>query len=318
MAQVRAIDNPAISPARLAIEACKNDDVSLLIQAISLASNPESRQTVEVVIQRGLQSSLMRTAPRVLSYMLNHGADVSTVYAFMIGSMEEPEKPSLEILEMLIVHGWNINARRNNSSFPLLWHVLRYPDLVEWCLAQGAGVDFPDDPPARGAPPREPLLVYVATQATVATFELLRKNGAPLYQRALHAAVDKAASGSPPHDSSDQPILAAALFKERMEMVRYLVDVIGFGVNSEEWYSSYCCLCRATPLYYVADSIYKKDVREVTWFLLDRGADPDRTSTMGDRPVPSAIGIAQMRSNTRFLEAVQEWQDRQHNNVKTA
>ncbi|KAH8121971.1 hypothetical protein FP744_10009197 [Trichoderma asperellum] len=316
MAQAQNANNAAVHPVRLTIEACKNDDVSLMVLAISLASRPESRNTVQEVIQAGLDRSLSRTAPKILSYLLDHGADVGTVYPQVIGPREEPGKPSLEMLEMLVAHGWDIDARRERTSWPLLWYVLRYPDLVEWCLAQGASVYLPGDTPpwdANGVArqvPRESLLVCAAKHATVATFELLRAKGAPLERRALHEAAEFAAIYAPPYGSA-----ADALFKERVDMVRHLVDVVGLDVNSQEVWPG---KCRGTPLYYIARRNNHKDAREVIWFLLDRGADPDLGSTMGNLQIESAIKDAEMHSNTRFLEAVQEWRDRQHDNVNTA
>ncbi|PTB42622.1 uncharacterized protein TrAFT101_008288 [Trichoderma asperellum] len=319
MAQAQNANDPAVRPVRLTIEACKNDDVSLMVLAISLASKPESRNTVQEVIQAGLNRSLRRTAPKILSYLLDHGADVGTVYAHMIGPSEEPGKPSLEMLEMLIAHGWDIDARHPRTSWPLLWSVLRYPDLVEWCLAQGASVYLPGDTPPRnangvGETPRESLLVCAAKHATVATFELLRERGAPLERRALHEAAEFAAIYALPYGSAADPA-HVALFRERVDMVRHLVDVVGLDVNSQEAWPG---KCRGTPLYYIARRNNRKDAREVIWFLLDRGADPDLGSTMGDLQIESAIKDAEKHSNTRFLEAVQEWRDRQHDNVNTA
>lgn len=316
MAQAQNANNAAVHPARLTIEACKNDDVSLMALAISLASRAESRNTVQEVIQAGLNRSLSRTAPRILSYLLDHGADVGTVYPNVIGPREGPGRPSLEMLEMLVAHGWDVDARRERTSRPLLWDVLRHPDLVQWCLAQGASVHLPGDTPPRDASgvarqtARESLLVCAAREATVATFELLRARGAPLEQRALHEAAEAAAICAPPCGSA-----ADALFRERVDMVRHLVDVAGLDVNSQEAWPG---KCRGTPLYYIASRNNGKDARDVIWFLLDRGADPDLGSTMGELQIASANKEAEMHSNTRFLEAVQEWRDRQHDNTNTA
>jgi hypothetical protein len=328
MAQTQTTIKPAIYPARLTIEACKNDDVSLMAQAISMASNPESRNTVQDVIKAGLRRSLRRAAPRVLSYVLSHGADVSIVDASMIMNSDELAEPSREVLEILIAHGWDINARRDGTSWPLLWYALSYPDLVAWCLAQGASVYLPGDTPPRdakgiGRVPRQSLLECAATTATVATFELLRAKGAPLYRRTLHRAVEYAAIHSPLYEPPRDPIrdvtfkertdmvLGFTLFKERMAMVRHLVDVLGFDVNSEEGWPG---KCRATPLFYVANYKNLKDVRELVWFLLDRGADPNRASTMNEGKIliPSAFEQAQTTHNTCFLEAIKEWQGRSH------
>lgn len=50
MTQTQSIAIHAIYPARWTIEACKNDNVSLMAQAVSMASCPGSRNTVQDVI----------------------------------------------------------------------------------------------------------------------------------------------------------------------------------------------------------------------------------------------------------------------------
>jgi hypothetical protein len=278
------------------------DDVSLMAQAISIASNPESRNTVQEVIQNGLRRSVARSATRVLSYLLDQGAEVSTITAGAIMSKEELVEPSREVLEILIAHGWDINSRGPDSTdWPLLWCVTRYPDLLEWCLAHGASVDLPGDTP--------PVLEIAAAEGSVATFELLRARGAPLGRRTLHRAVEQAAIYVPSGDS-----VRTALFEQRMDMVRHLVDIVGLDVNAvEPWPGKFC----STPLCYVAPR-NNKDAKELIWFLLDRGADPNRAGPLlGDIRVPSALEHAQSCRNTRFLEAVREWQSLQHNNTTT-
>jgi hypothetical protein len=312
MAQTQTNTSQPIYPVRLSIEACKTDDVSLMAQAISIASSPESCDTVQEVIRTGLRRSAARGATRVLSYLLDQGADVSTITAGTIVSSRELVEPSREVLEILIAHGWDIDNRGDDKGWPLLWYVVRYPDLLAWCLAHGASVYLPGDTPLRntngiGCEPRLSLLELAAEEGTVATFELLRARGAPLGRRTLHVAVEHAAIHAPPYDS-----VRTALFEERMDMVRHLVDMVGLDVDAEECWPGKSC---ATPLCYVASYNSGKDARELIWFLLDRGADPNRAFTLGGDRALSALEQAQRIRNTRFLEAVQEWQARQHNNT---
>lgn len=98
-------------------------------------------------------------------------------------------------------------------------------------------------------------------------------------------------------------------------MVRHLVDIVGLDINAEElWPGKFC----STPLCYVASRNDGKDARELIWFLLDRGADPNRARPLvGDIRFPSALEYAQSSCNMRFLEAVKEWQARRHNNTTT-
>lgn len=323
------IDNPAIFPVRLvASKASKNDDVSLMVQALSLAAKPESRNTVQDVFRSGLRHSLGRHALKVLSYLLDNGADVSIVSPGWLFDDEDPlAKPSLEALEMLISHGWDINARQDRKSWPLLWYVVGYHDLVEWCLDHGASVYLPGDTPPRdangvGEVPRISLLERAAGGASVSTFKLLREKGAPFHQGVLHAAVEHAVYNAAPFNGSTSPSTSNIWFNERMAMVRYLVDEVSIDVNSKWWRVG---KPGATPLDFLAGYRSNKDLRELIWFLLDRGADLNHASILKDGyqgyrgediPYPSPLEAAQQQiPNTRFLETVQEWQERQPNNT---
>ena len=301
-----------IPPRRLALEACKADDVSLMAQAILLASSPESRDTVQEVIRASLRRSVASSATRVLSYLLDdQGADVSAISGGTIASVssEESVEPSREVLEILLAHGWDIDSRDRNIGWPLLWYAVRYPDLLAWCLAHGASVYLPGDTPPRdangiGQVPRISLLEYVAEAGTVATFELLRARGAPFHRRTLHRAVEYAAIYAPPYDSA-----RTSRFEERMDMVRHLVDTLGLDVNAEDGWPG---KPYATPLYYVASYNNGKDASELIWFLLDHGADPNYVYTFRGEKVSSVLEQAEANRYTRFLEAVQEWQTRKH------
>lgn len=163
-------------------------------------------------------------------------------------------------------------------------------------------MDLPGDIP--------PVLEIAAGSGSVATFELLRARGAPLGRLTLHRAVKQAFINAPSDDS-----IRDALFEQRMDMVKHLVDIVGLDINAvEPWSGKWC----STPLCYAAFRNYRKDAKELIWFLLDRGADPNRTGPLdGDIILPSALESAQSCRNTRFLEAVREWQALQRNNTTT-
>ena len=90
---------------------------------------------------------------------------------------------------------------------------------MRWFLSHGAHVSFPG-PDVRGNPP---LLEVVARQGTVNTFKLLQAHGAPVGLRCLHSAVESAAFASRDNESEKEA--------QRMEMVRFLVEEIRYGVN---------------------------------------------------------------------------------------
>lgn len=116
MAQTQTNASRPINPLPLTFEACKTDDVSLMAQAISIASSPGSRNTVQEIIQTGLRRSVARGATRVLPYLLDQGADISTITAGSIVNKEELVEPSYEVLEILIARDWDIDSRGPDSS----------------------------------------------------------------------------------------------------------------------------------------------------------------------------------------------------------
>jgi hypothetical protein len=75
-------------------------------------------------------------------------------------------------------------------------------------------VDLPSDIP--------PVLEIAAGSGSVATFELLQARGAPLGRLTLHRAVKQAFINAPSDDS-----IRDALFEQRMDMVKHLVDIVG-------------------------------------------------------------------------------------------
>lgn len=314
------------------VEACKADDVSLMAQALAEATKPGSRMTVQTALQRGLRTALKRKAIKVLSYLLDNGADVSQVHPGWLFNEEEPfAKPSLESLEILIAHGWDIDSRQRPKDWPLLWGVVQYPDLVEWCLDHGASVYLPGDTPpiddsGNTTLSRISLLESAAGEGSVPTFKLLREKGAPFHRCVLHAAVERAVVHAPRFNDSSSN--RSVLFDERLAMIRYLVDEVGIDVKTEWWKLG---RVGATPLEYVAhNSTSGKDVRELVWLLLDRGADPTHASIVKDGckvndgiivykgpdfSYPSPLEVAQGSNRTHIKEAIKEWQNRQRNNT---
>lgn len=311
----------------LRVEACKADDVSLMAQALAEATKPGSRMTVQTALQRGLRTALKRKAIKVLYYLLDNGADVNVINSgYFFGDEDLLAKPSLEALEIVVAHGWDIDTRTSCIDWPLLWSVVRFHDLVEWCLDHGASVYLPGDTPPRdargiGQVPRITVLEAAAERGSVPTFKLLREKGAPFHPGVLHAAVVHAVYSAPPFDGSAEPSTSNVWFNERMAMVRYLVDEAGIDVNTE-WWRPY--QTGATPLDFIAWYNTGKDVRELIWFLLDRGADVNHVSVLAggylgdDGSYLSSLEIAHRGNrspNTPFLNAVQQWQERQRNKI---
>jgi hypothetical protein len=182
------------------------------------------------------------------------------------------------------------------------------------------------------------ILEVVAERGSIATFELLRSKGAPLGWRPLHLAVEYATygheeqtenatddderictdqSGKVLEDHDDKESRAEHDEKKRdamynkkiiwpghdrlMEMVRHLIDVVGFDVNAPDQPAG----CRygsspgrnGTPICYIPGSgMLERDTRELTWMLLDRGADP-----------APALKWAVVCDYPKFAEDVEAW-----------
>lgn len=305
--------NQRQNPMQLSIEACKSDDVSLMEQAISAASLPNSRHTVQDIIQRSTKRAAARRSPRVLQHLLDKGADVTLLTASdTMHPEEEPLAPSLEVLEMLVAHGWDINAQGpQGTERPLLWQVVQSAELVKWCLSHGASVDVPEKPPHVNADgtrsytqrPRPKILGAAAAYGTVETFELLRAKSAPLEPRTLHLAVEQATLLAPEEGGN-----GSAAYVRRMDMVRHLVNELKLDVNAiQPEVGSQC----STPLCYVARRSTSQDFRELVGLLLERGAKLRLdVNSEGAAHLMDPSACAQSSGNTQFLRAVEEWQSR--------
>jgi hypothetical protein len=316
-------------------QACEADDVDLISQALTLGST-------EQVTKLACPRVFSRNAPKVLDYLLTHGSDIKDIAAtaathIALAAYERAFPKSL--VQILLDHGWDINQRHRDQ--PLLWQIVNDGDAVAWCLERGASVLPKGQKPwpefdinnteafaeyFERLPGEEgsdylyycpPILELAARQSTVATFELLRSKAAPLGWRVLHmAAVGRACMAVPEKQASpigegkkqlsDREL--ARTPEERMDMVRHLVDTLKLDVNARDQPPGWILgNFFGRPLHYVAhNSGSKGDSREVTLFLLQRGADPELVDG----------GITPMAYGTgNFLDAVKEWRLMQASNA---
>lgn len=292
----------------LVLRACQADDVSLISEAISVASSPNSQDTIEEALSKAVRWSIRRFATNVLTYVLTHSAKVPT------DSNLSLENHSIEILEILLSHGWDINARHRIGWRPFLWEAIYDGDLVAWCLERGATTIPKDlylegDSECRqeelGCPP---ILELAAGTSTVATFELLRSKGGQLGRQTLHFAAERAVNSG--NRGYEQPGISdkdrARTYSERMAMVIHLVDTLGFDPNALDQPVGWMLPNHwGTPLCYLARSNPNWDFSEVVQFLLQRGADPALKADYGGY---SAIDLAaEHPANQQFLELVENW-----------
>ncbi|KAF2855393.1 hypothetical protein T440DRAFT_504062 [Plenodomus tracheiphilus IPT5] len=291
---LRGFESPTWNLAR---SACETDDTSLIEQAISSCPQQDDPEGLKRYICR---HAIQNNAENALKCIIEQGLDVHSLAPTVVAG----DGRSKAILEILLAHGWDINYRQVSTSGPdaepFMWHIVKDGDLVTWCLEHGASV-FPRN--------QEPLRVGVLTQsqrscrqildcaagyATITTFELLRSKGAPLGWRTLHLAVQTAALAADRLEKREDEdcILkkpeskegqfngnhsdAARNYAERMDMVRHLIDTVGLDVNGLDHPAGRTPGgCMGPPICYVATlSGLRGSTRELTWLLLDRGADP--------------------------------------------
>ncbi|KAM0702009.1 hypothetical protein Q7P35_010919 [Cladosporium inversicolor] len=215
---------------RAITEACKTEDVSLMSQIVSTASEPGSVTTVQEVLELGLKRSTSATATKVLSYVLQRGSDVQGLGEDLTLIWGTFHLPTLETIDVHIAHGWDINSHGTHGSYsePLLWKVLDDSELVERCLYHGARVNLND--PQNGGP--RPILEVAAVNGSAEIFELLRGRGAPLSPRVLPLPVKIANDGvAMDGDSPDVASKRRASYETSLDMVRHLIDVVGLDVN---------------------------------------------------------------------------------------
>lgn len=262
----------------------------LVDQAMLKASQHDDLNDTEL-LNEFCQLAVQNNSTNVLMHLIKQGASVKTLRPRDVAWGETRSKA---ILEIMLVHGWEINARDDSrgdpNDEPFMWSVLRDIELVSWCLEHGASV-FPrgqeplrDDIITMSQRKCQQILEKAAYSATVTTFELLRSQGAPLGWRPLHRAVETAAlyQAYPGEDANrgeeeeKDAKDSARNYEERMAMVRHLVDVVGIDVNAPDQPPDGKVPDRwGTPICYVTKSYgIKTDTRELVWFLLDRGADP--------------------------------------------
>ncbi|KAK3216571.1 hypothetical protein GRF29_1g205000 [Pseudopithomyces chartarum] len=252
------------------------DDTTLLDQAISMTPDDDLDQ----FYRRVCREAIAGNSTTILKFLIDRGRNVKHLEPTDVA--DHGSLPSKATLEFLLAHGWDINFRGYGA--PFMWLMTNHADMIVWCLNHGASV-LPSYQPwyrfgIEQAPRHcDPILERVANREV---FEILRAKGAPLGQRVLHKAVQMAAFG---HEGRDDPEKGTtkqqrdtARQAERLELVRYLLDDVKLDVNApdrEPGSTKGMSSAWGTPLCYVP-GIGRPDLdsRELTWLLLNRGADP--------------------------------------------
>jgi hypothetical protein len=250
-------------------KACKDDDTMLLDEAISMTAAGD----LEGFYADARYTATRNNAMAILNDLIKRGVSVVPRWPLSVVGA------SKETLEFLLAHNWDINARGDsqNDKQPFMWLVATDYDMVKWCLEHGASVHPRGQEVFRDGVTKtkdrhecQQILEIVAPHGSIATFDLLRSKGAPLGWRPLHLAVETATYFVPSDENDD------AKHIERMAMVHYLLDVVGLDVNAPDQPvgSKTLPMHSGTPICYIYDERTGRDNRELTWLLLDRGADP--------------------------------------------
>ncbi|KAF2996810.1 hypothetical protein E8E13_001807 [Curvularia kusanoi] len=302
------------------IQACETDDLALLNKAFSAITSEHSK-----ALQRhALSAAIRNSSHSILGYLLITGiVSVEKLPPSSIHRWPSDLKATEATLELLLAHGWDINyydKTRRDDCQPYMWLIVRNHALVKWCLEHGASVYPPQYQPwARGCSAEdqcicETILEVAARYASVETFELLRSHGAPVGRLTLHAAVEWACHGWPDPEKTSSAYLEYGSYKERLEMVRHLIDVVGLDVNARDLntgaFGEYPHPSGEPPICFIVRAPWEhRDTRDLIWLLLDRGADPTPGLRVADEMAKHVHG-------TKFREDVEAWKAIQESKAK--
>lgn len=299
---------------RIVRKACDTEDITTLDEGIATCP-PED---VEALYRYICGEAVGQNAMTILRTLVGRGLSVIPT------DTRTPVGASKETLDFLLAHGWDINMRpcTVNNHEPFMWHVVSDIDMVKWCLAHGASVYLRDHVPLGDSAEITldqrstcQVLERVAERGTVETFELLHSKGAPVGWRSLHLAVEAAAVhfdmlSLRTHDEDPQPTADTKHLNEkteRMNMVRHLIDVVRCDVNAPDQPVGTRRFGgrRGTPICYILAASSGCDTRELTWLLLDRGADPTPALKLA-----ANFPVCDPPAPPRFMDEVRAWKAR--------
>jgi len=283
--------------------AIETDNTALLDQAISMTPKEDLDQFYSRVCREAIRGS----STTILKSLIDRGRSVKHLEPTDVAYRGNP--PSIATLEFLLAHGWDINWRGYGP--PFMWFMTNNADLIVWCLEHGASVLPSNQSWDRHGVEQVPrhcdaILENAASNGNLEVFKILRAKGAPMGQRVLHKAVEMAAFGYDKHDTpgKDTEKQQSDRVKQAkyLEFVRYLLDEVKLDVDApdqEPLSTKGMSSAWGTPLSYVP-GIGRPDLdsRELTWLLLDRGAEP-----------APALVVAKEMNQTLFLADVAAWKE---------
>ena len=259
-------------PARLLLEAIRNESKEEVAHALQLD---------RTLLAHALSTAVWRGSVPLTTYLLV--IEHAPVEAASIGGFLQ--KPTIELLDVLVSAGWKINERDGTGS-RLLDDVVYDESMVRFCLEHGAEIsDGKENEDAYRYPP---LTEHAARYATVSCFKLLRAHGAKLGRKTLHKAAKGAVFSSP----ENKP--------DRIAMLEYLIIEEGLDVNQLDADESLAGH-PGTPIMYAINDHGGANV--VKWFL-EHGANPRVKSLSFD---VDALGLAELWDNKEVQDVLREY-----------
>jgi hypothetical protein len=243
----------------------------------------------------------------------NEDAPVSELSNFQIS-----ENVSVKLLEVLLAHGWHINAQDEEDGKRLIDWLCHDEKMVRWLVDHGACVKNDGEEKVNNSIPRpnpQPLLETCARVGSLSTFMFLQDCGVKLSRRTLHLTASTGAFiGADPGNLLPAKVRHAAAKEDDEvtesrrnveEILRYLIDEMKLDVNALDTdvpKGIYYC---GTPLNYAAKE--KRGAGVVKWFL-EKGANSTIKSLGGDgNPGMDAKGYAECMGCINVLEALNAW-----------
>lgn len=261
----------SVPPRRLVTEGVRNGSTEAISSALQLDPS---------LLSFALSSAVRKGSVTLTTHLLNNEhASVDTLPVSSVAT-----EPSIELLDILVSAGWNLN-QRSNLGLRLLDMVTSDEELVRWCLDHGAKVsDGKDDEDDFKYPP---ITEETAALGTVSCFKLLRANNARLGRRTLHRAASSAAH------------CAAVDKSERMAMLEYLIKEERLNVNQLDTNDKLAGHL-GTPIAYAAK---EKDGADVVAWLLNNGADPKIRDYFGNH---DALSLAEFYGNEEVARVLRQ------------
>ncbi len=95
-------------------QGCEVDDANLISKALCLSGSPGSKRSPEELMTTVSNRVWFYNSPKVLTYIITHGSDIisrgASVATFIADAIYDYGFPK-DMVEILLAHGWDINAR---------------------------------------------------------------------------------------------------------------------------------------------------------------------------------------------------------------